>query len=198
MQFRHTVWLTLAVLAAGLAGSPGALSAQDAEPGTQREGFWWGVGAGYAVSRVGCEICSGDATGGVTASAKAGLTISPSVLLGVETNGWLHTDDVGDRFQTSVNALAYWYPSLASGLNVKAGIGMTWYRASDSENALTTTSISPQIGFAYDLPVGRAMSVTPFLNLIAAPYGDLQFNGELVTPSANFTLLQLGIGVTWH
>jgi hypothetical protein len=192
---RSYAWLPVL---AGLWLHPGALAAQDQGPGSQRQGFWWGVGAGYGISRVDCNICIGDNTGGFSVSARAGLTVSPSVLLGLESNNWLHPDDVADRFQTSLNALAYWYPSLASGLNLKGGIGLTWYRASDGENAITMTSISPQIGAGYDIPVGRNMSVTPFLNMIAAPFGEMRFNGELAAPNANFTLLQLGIGVTWH
>jgi len=58
-----------------------------------REGFWAGVGAGWGSMGVSCDGCDGvDRTGSYTGYVALGGTLRPSLLVGVEFNGWTKSD----------------------------------------------------------------------------------------------------------
>jgi hypothetical protein len=129
---------------------------------------------------------------------KGGLTLNPSLTLGAETNGWRHDEEGVERWHGTLNLLLNWYPRYAGGLHLKGGLGLTYYRASDAEDAFTSTAFGPQLGVGYDLPVGSRLSVTPQFDITTAGFGDLKFNGEPVTNSAVYQFIRIGIGLTWH
>ena len=93
--------------------------------------------------------------------------------------------------------MAYYFPGAVRRLSLNAGLGLTLYRASDDENAFTSTSFGPQFGASYEIPIKRGLTLTPQLDVVAGGVGDLEFNGEALG-SGNFQLIKLGIGLTWH
>jgi hypothetical protein len=160
-------------------------------------GLWYGFSAGWGWSRVGCDVCRGDLVGGATGMLRAGITQSRALDLGLEVNGW-HQDYEGvNRWHGTFSLMAYFYPGSFRRLVLSGGLGMTLYRASDTEDAFTSTSFGPQFGVGYEIPVGSGLTFTPQLDIVTAGVGDLQFNGETLG-SGNLQLLKLGVGLTWR
>lgn len=160
-------------------------------------GFWYGFALGWGWSRVGCDVCRGDLVGGATGMLKGGITQSRALDLGLEINGWRQNDEGVERWHGTFSLMAYFYPGPLRQLSFSGGFGMTLFRASDAEDAFTSTSFGPQFGVGYQFSVGSGLTLTPQLDLVAAPLGDLQFNGEGLG-SGNLQLIKLGIGLTWH
>ena len=128
----------------------------------------------------------------------AGITQSRNLDLGLEVNGWYKSQEGVERWQGVFNVMAYWYPGPVRRLVFKGGFGMTLYRASDDEDAFTSTAFGPQFGIGYTIPVRSGLTFTPQLDVAAAGIGgDLHFNGESLG-SGNYQLVRLAIGLTWH
>ena len=187
-----------------LGTSPAA--AQEASPRSASEpdtggvtagGMWYGFGLGWGWSRVGCDVCRGDLVGGATGMLRGGITQSQKLDLGLEINGWRQNYEGVERWHGTFSLMAYYYPGPIRRLSLSGGFGMTLYRASDAEDAFTSTSFGPQFGVGYELSVGSSLTLAPQVEIVAAPLGDLQFNGEALG-SGNFQLLKISIGLTWH
>src|SRR5574342_874795 len=91
------------------------LPAQDpsgARPNT-REGFWIGFGFGLGSTGADCTSCSNDRTSGFSGYLRMGGTVSRHVLLGGETNGWLHSESGVDETLGFASFVASIYPSAA-------------------------------------------------------------------------------------
>src|SRR5215510_8344338 len=83
---------------AGLVGMLVAGSTPQAWAGhpQERRGFWIGFGGGYgsASASADCDECGGDdREGSFTGFLKLGGTLSPNVLLGVESNAWVKSEE---------------------------------------------------------------------------------------------------------
>jgi len=128
---------------------------------------------------------------------RGGITQSRALDLGVEINGW-HQDREGvDRWHGTFSLMAYFFPGPVRRLSLSGGLGMTLYRASDAEDAFTSTSFGLQFGVGYEIPIGRGMTFTPQFDVVGGGLGDLEFNGQPLG-SGSLQLIKLGIGVTWH
>ena len=160
-------------------------------------GMWYGFSVGWGWSRVGCDVCRGDLVGGATGMLRGGITQSRALDLGLEVNGWHQNYEGVTRWHGTLSLMAYYYPGPIRRLSLAGGLGMTLYRASDVEDAFTSTSFGPQFGVGYEVPVGRGLTLTPQLDVVMGGIGDLQFNGEGLG-SGNLQLLKLGVGLTWH
>jgi hypothetical protein len=169
------------------------------QPAPRRGGQWLGIGVGSGFGRVSCPICQANRKGSISGYVKAGGTLNRRTLLGMEADGWMRSDDGADELMVALAGSVYWYPNARKRLFYKAGIGVMHYKTDDGPNRLTSTAFGPQLGAGYDVPIGPAVSVTPFANwLIASLGGELTFNGERFRDDVGLMLLQLGVGVTWH
>ena len=134
-------------------------SSGDVSPGAVTPGgLWYGFSLGWGWSRVGCDVCRGDMAGGATGMLRGGITQSRALDLGFEINGW-HQDYEGvDRWHGTFSLMGYFYPGPIRQLVLSGGFGMTLYRASDSEDAFTSTSFGPPPWppLKYRPPVGAA------------------------------------------
>ena len=86
-------------------------------------GPWLGAGIGTASASVNCDICSDDRNGGFSGFLTGGLTLSPSVRLGAELNGWFDSTDEISQRTLLYGASAYWNPSPGSQWFLKGGAG---------------------------------------------------------------------------
>jgi hypothetical protein len=193
MSLRH---IASACALAALALSQPA-SAQD----PTIRGPWFGGGLGTASASVNCDICSDDRNGGFSGYLTGGLTVSPSVRLGAELNGWFDTtEDIRQRLLL-YGASAYWNPSPGSQWFLKGGIGVINYHADDAadddDEPLGSSSAALQIGSGYEFRAGSRLRVTPYANLLVSTSGNLT-SGNLIVTDASFSLFQLGAGVTWR
>jgi hypothetical protein len=168
-----------------------------------REGFWWGLGLSYGWVHVRCDICDSDRSWSLSATGRAGGTLSQSVLLGVEANGWTtsegEAEDQVDEYLGSFSAVIFWYPSDTGSLYFKGGFAYLAYRADDDEVALTSSGFGPQFGIGYEFRVARSFSVQPYFNsIVTIPTGNLDIDGDRQADGVGLSLLQFGLGVTWH
>lgn len=167
-----------------------------------RQGFWWGAGAGTAWNQLNCDICSDSRRNGFSLTGKLGGTVSQNLLLGGEATGWYSSDDPVTELFGGLSAIAQWYPSATGAFYFKAGFGLTTYRATDSlddeDNTFTSGAMGPSVGLGYDFRVSRNLSINPYSSVMFATFGNLRLNGDDISDNASFTLIQVGLGLTWH
>jgi len=198
-MLRLRVGFALAVLAL----AAGALSAQKSNPKTKvtsnRSGQWIGFGFGIGVPHVGCDICTSSRPGSLSGYVKVGGTLSRKVLLGVESDGWIHNSDEVDEYLLGLAGMVYYYPNPKKRLFYKAGLGGLRFQMDDGPNRLSSMAFGINLGAGYDYPYSRSVSFSPFVTVFVASLGGgIEFNGEPAVESNSLILLQLGMGVTWH
>ena len=221
---------TLAI-AAALLGSADAAAAQSAKaaapkpprseapvpadaPVFSRQGSWFGAGLGAGAATLECRICEGEqGSRGTAGYLRVGTTVSPTLLLGAEVNGWTRSDETGHQRILALTGNGYWYPNPRHGYYLKGGFGFSNYRqwSQDDNNDEVTTGITGggftgQVGAGYEVRVNPRMSFVPYLNLVGSAKGTLSterndgtsYQRNKLPNGANVLLLQLGVGVTWH
>ncbi|MEO8200509.1 MAG: hypothetical protein ABI679_08325 [Gemmatimonadota bacterium] len=167
------------------------------DPAIQRSGFWFGAGVGSARADVSCNICISDPKSELSGNLRAGITLTRSVLLGLEGTGVANSEDGVNERYVALSVVVYTYPT-RSGMFVKGGLGLIDYRADDDIDRLTSRPLVAQVGVGYEFRLSRSLSLQPFGNLMATSKGNLSFNGTRVTDDVSFTLLQFGIGLALH
>ena len=189
---------TVAALAVLLACS-GNLSAQSMHPNT-REGFWIGFGGGSGSAGLDCSTCATDRIGAFSGYLRMGGTVSQTLLLGGEANGWFHSQSGVTEDIAYVAFVALWYPIRTGALYLKAGIGGMSYRGDDGIDTLTANAPAGSLGIGYEFRVGRKFSVVPYLNSLASSSVTLKLDGQPISSgeSIKITLVQVGVGLTWH
>jgi hypothetical protein len=178
----------------------GAVQAQ--HRANTRKGFWIGFGLGDGSAGLKCDQCETNRIDSWSGYLRMGGTISPSVLLGGETNGWIHSDAASgiDENITFASFIVMWYPSRKGALYLKFGVGGMAYNADDGTDQLTATAPSGSFGLGYEFRVGNNFSITPFLNSLVSSAVTVKINGSSVPTNGDITLslVQLGLGLTWH
>ncbi len=149
-----------------------------------REGFWigFGLGAGSYTE----DSLSGRETGGV-GYLKFGGTISERFLLGVESNAWVKEVAGVDWSHSNFSAVAYFYPSATGSFFLKLGLGFATEELSIGGTSISENAGGGVFGIGYDRLVGGNWSITPFLNSNVGSFD-----------SGNTSVIELGVGVTWH
>ena len=190
------------VLVAGAALTICGTGTGGAQRPQTRRGFWIGAGLGYGSLARTCDRCVNTVSeGALTAYLKLGATVAPQLVMGGEVSGW--RKDLQGMIVTSVNAsvTSYVYLKPTSGFFFKGGFGLSWYRENpalkDPSDTVGTTGFGITAGLGYDLRVGDNISLTPVGNFVFGSLGNLRLRRQLV-PNVQYTLLQLGLGVTFH
>jgi hypothetical protein len=160
-----------------------ALTANSADA-QSREGFWIGFGVGGG-GYTDMDL-SGRETGGV-AYLKLGGTLSERFLLGVESNAWVKEVSGIDLTATNFSAVAYFYPSATGSFFLKLGLGVATQSASVGSASVSINGTGGVFGLGYDRRIGDNWSITPFLNSNVG-----RFDG------GDSSIIELGVGVTWH
>jgi hypothetical protein len=163
-----------------------------------RQGFWYGFGFGVGKGQVHCSICADQSGTDLTASLRAGGTLSKSWLLGGEFDFWTNSQDLVTRRSWSLSAVGLWYPWPAGGAYAKGGIGITGYHASDSVDVITASRLGLMLGVGYEWRIGKKYSLNPYFNYLYTLPGDLKFNEVVIADDARISSLQLGVGLVIH
>ena len=155
-----------------------------------REGFWGGIdaGAGYLKRSL------GDGRKDDTSfylGFKAGYTINPHFLTGLELSGWiLETSNLWDPDEgkgiNQVFLLTQIYPSKDSGLFVKVGGGYASIWSNKPSETRRKSGWAINVGGGYDYFLGETMALTPF---VAFNYGE--------TGNWDYKAITLGLGITF-
>lgn len=166
----------------------------------RREGFWLSAGIGVGGESFDARDGLGwsDNVSGGVGYLKLGGTVSPSLLLGVELQGWganfYESGFSGVSYERALGSLmgiAQFYPAERSDFWLRGGLGLAVDQLRDySGGAAYETSrygTAVAIGLGYDIPVARKISITPSLDLVGQHYD-----------THNERLLTIGVGVTFH
>jgi hypothetical protein len=124
---------------------------------------------------------------------KLGGTVNPSLLLGAEAQVWgstYYATPQYDRVLGSVMGIAQVYPVSQGGFWLKGGLGwalsnLRTYDAFGTINNSDQYGHAWSVGIGYDVPVSRAVSITPSLDFVGQDYGDHRER-----------MLNFGIGIT--
>lgn len=160
-----------------------------------RNGFWIGGGLGYGAANLGCDGCDSDSESSLTGHIRLGGTLSEKVLLGAESNAWVKEVAGVDNTVGNLSAAIYFYPAPAGGLFLKGGLGLAYYSASEGNLSVSKSGLGLMAGLGYDVRVGRNISITP---VGTVRYGNLGEIEELGVDGVDFTVIELGVGVTFH
>jgi hypothetical protein len=165
-----------------------------------REGFWIGFGLGGGSIGATCPSCTTDRTAGVTGFLRMGGTISQHVLLGGEADGWARSQNGVNGTMGFGSFVASIYPSAAGAFFFQLGIGGMTYTEDDGINKITATAPAGSIGLGFDFRVGKMLSVTPFVNVLASSAVSFNVNGIKVPTGQDLklNLVHAGLGLTWH
>lgn len=159
-----------------------AVPAQAQERPLEREGFFIGGGLGYG--SLGIE--GGDEReGALSGYLKLGGALNESVLLGVETNGWIDEEGGATLTFGNLSGIVQFYPTATSGFYLKAGAGLARL---DLDLGIggsgAETGLGLVIGTGFDVPLGSRVALTPFANF---NYGNIEDTGVSV--------FQFGVGI---
>jgi len=160
-----------------------------------RQGFWGSIGGGFGAAKLGCDNCGSTSRENSFAGFLVlGAALTPSVLIGLEVDGWLKTIN-GDPLRLgAVTGMLQWYPSSSLGLFVKGGAGLSYARGDlrfPTSVFLDDAGLGYLLGVGFDVPVGSGLAVTPVASLYGGNIGDVQ-NAEGV----DFTVFQLMVALT--
>lgn len=153
-----------------------------------RAGFWISGGGGFGSLDLTCSGCTVDREPGVAYLLALGGTVSRSLLLGGEIEGWAKEVNGVDITFGHVSGVAYWYPQSNGGFFIKGGLGVASLAldagplSNDSENGLGL-----HIGAGYDVRLGKNLSLTPAGSFFWGNFEDGQANA-----------VHLGLAVTGH
>jgi len=164
-----------------------------------RQGLWWSVGPGYGWAYVSCDICDSYRDRGLSATGRVGGTLSRSVLLGAELNGWTRSEEEVDEYLGIIGVATYWYPNPRGGFHLKGGLSYVAYRIDDGEDAITSTGFGPQLGLGYDFRVARRFSIQPYVSaVLTLPTATIDFNGNRQADGGRLSLIHAGLALHWH
>jgi hypothetical protein len=172
------------------------------EPTNDRAGYSLSLGLGGASTEFTSPGApSSDRQNGASGYLRVGKGMTPSVMMGLELNGWNKTENNATGRTGMLSAIGQWYPSLTNGFFAKGGLGVG--RTTIDDNAAPTskseaTGFGYQVGAGYDMSIARRWSITPYVNYLATTGASLKVNGTDVNQKLNANYVQYGLGLTWH
>jgi len=179
-----------------------AVTAIQAQEPSSRLGFYASLGPSYGWASISCDQCaSSPSRNGWGGFLKLGWTLSPNWQAGVEGNLWTKSEGGVRTRLEQFSAAAYFYPAAGSGFFVKGGAGLSGqeYHPSGSTVDYTGWSIGLLAGTGYDVRIAGDAYLTPLVNFYyGAPRSVESGNAGTVFTRSSFTVLEIGVGITWH
>ena len=197
---RHTSWYLSAAIALVLIGSSVA-DAQQQHPQT-REGWWFSAGTGVAARFYNCKGCDSlprQPRGlGPTLRLRLGGSFDSHLLLGMQVDVWAKSSSGVTSFAGVLSPAIYYYPSDSGGFFFGFGFGHLGYASYAGADNQISNGFGLIVGVGRDYRVRRSMSISTALNLIVGGFGALNENDALRGRSYSQTMLELGVGITFH
>lgn len=168
-----------------------------------REGFTASFGLGVGSAGITCDDCDSDRETSGALYLRLGGAYRPNLILGGEINGWSKQQDEdgveGTITVATINAIAQWYPQVASGFFLSGGLGVGTLDVEAGIPGVGTLSaetrgLGYQVGAGYDLRLGTNFSLTPYATYFGTAGGKLENTEEKL--DAN--VIQIGLGLTFH
>jgi hypothetical protein len=173
-------------------------SVAEAQNAPTRQGFGISFGLGTGSAGASCDFCSSERENGLSGYLRLGGHLNPSLLLGAESNGWVHSEDGLDETLGFFTGVAQWYPNVSTGLYLKGGLGLARYTATDGTDEMTGNALAMNLGLGYDFRMGSSFSLTPYANYLLSTKGELKVNDISSNVNMSTNVFQIGLGVTWH
>lgn len=199
------------IAAVALLTTPAAVSAQGRgmsrpaapAPTSDRSGYSLSLGLGGASSALTCPGCgTSSRENAASGYLRLGKGFTPSMMLGVELNGWNKTQNQVTGRTGMLSAIAQWYPSLTSGFFAKGGMGVGRTTIDDKStttpSTVQSTGFGYQLGMGYDMNIARRWSITPYVNYLATAGANATLNGVNANQKLDANYLQYGLGLSWH
>jgi hypothetical protein len=198
------------IAAVALLTAPAAVSAQGRgmsrpaapAPSNGRDGYSVSLGLGGGSSGVSCAGCATDRENGASGYLRVGKGFTPSVMLGVELNGYNKTQNNVTGRETMFSGIAQWYPSLTNGFFTKVGAGIGRMSIDDKSGTtpdkMQSTGFAYQLGLGYDWNIARRWSITPYANYLSTAGAKAQLNGVDTNTKVDGNYFQYGLGLSWH
>ena len=196
------------IAAVAVLSAPVALQAQSrsaarpAAPSNARAGYSVSLGLGGGSNGLTCPGCATTRENGASGYLRVGKGMTPSVMMGVELNGWNKTESNVSSHTGMLSAIAQWYPSMTNGYFLKSGLGMGRTTIDDKSTTptskLQSTGFGYQFGMGYDMSIARRWSITPYVNYLATTGANAQLNGVSMNQKLNANYVQYGLGLSWH
>lgn len=204
---RTNLLRTIATVA--LLSSPLALQAQGrataraaAAPTNDRAGYSLSLGLGGGSSTYTCVGCPTDRENGASGYFRVGKGMTPSVMAGIELNGWNKTENNVTGRNGMLSAIAQWYPSMTNGFFAKGGLGIARTTIDDRSTAapdkVEATGFGYQVGMGYDMSIAKRWSITPYVNFLGAASANAKLNGVDAGEKLGSNYVQYGLGLSWH
>lgn len=192
----------VALLSSPLAAQGRASARQQQMPANDRAGYNLSLGLGGGSSGVSCAGCATDRQNGASGYLRVGKGYTPSLMLGLELNGWNKTENNVDGRVGMLSAIAQWYPSMTNGFFLKGGAGMGRTTLEDKSvtpsDKLKSTGFGYQFGTGYDIGIARRWSITPYVNYLATAGAKAELNGVSSNQKFDANYFQYGLGLSWH
>ena len=163
-----------------------------------REGQFLAVGLGFGFDQISCDVCAGNPKSGLSGFVRFGGTVSDRVLLAAEFDAWTRGDEGVRQILGSLSAVALLYAGPEARFHFKVGGGAVGYRATEDGNDLTAFTLGVTAGLGYDYPVSETLSLSPYANLVVAPFATLNADGDPAVTGATLAMLTGGLSLTWH
>ena len=180
----------------------GRASARPAARVHDRDGYSLSLGLGGGSNGLTCTGCATTRESGASGYLRVGKGMTPSLLMGLELNGWNKTKNNVEGRTGMLSAIAQYYPSMTNGLFLKSGLGMGRTTIDDRSvapsNKLQSTGFGYQLGMGYDMNIARRWSITPYLNYLATAGSTAQLNGVTMNEKLDANYVQYGLGLSWH
>lgn len=171
--------------------------AMAAEPQT-RQGFGISFGLGGGTGELDCDACGTGSEDGFSGYLRLGGYVRPDLFVAFESNGFSASSDGVDTTGGFYSVALQWYPNEEKGFYVKGNLGLAGVIIEDDEDEVTSGHLGLGLGVGYDWRLGRNFSLTPYINLVFTGKNELKFNDEGTGIKGSFSLVQLGLGFTWH
>lgn len=163
-------------------------------------GLWFGGGVAPGLGD--CDLpkyCSPARKLGISGWVAVGGELSLHALVGIEANGWAHSEPDTARQWGSVMATALIFPESEGSFFLKGGFGPSRY-AEDAEGRITTANgLALVLGAGLDLVLTERISLVPFAQLSVTDRQSAKL-GPLAIPAErlSFRLFQLGVSARWQ
>jgi hypothetical protein len=192
----------VALLSAPLAAQGRRAAVQVAAQPNDRAGYSFSIGLGGGSNGYSCPNCVTDRQNGGSGYLRVGKGMTPSLMMGVELNGWNKTKNNVTGRTGMLSAIAQWYPSTTNGFFAKGGLGVGRTTLDDKSTTPTSkiqsTGFGYQVGMGYDMSIARRWSITPYVNYLATAGASAKLNGVSMNQNLNANYVQYGLGLSWH
>lgn len=163
-----------------------------------RQGFGGGIGLGIGSAQVTCDDCDDSRESGLSGFLRLGGYVTPGLLLGLESNGWVRSEAGVDEQLGYLSGVAVVYPDSRQTWFFKGGLGYSMHRAESATDELTVSGVAVSVGTGVDIPLSRSVALSPYANYLRTFSGTVRLNGVDAGLTVGVNVIQAGLAVTWY